>query len=179
MSKVVWRRRRLLIFVQRARQSPLQSFTAFDQYEEYVNWKRARTTCVCQRHPFTESVVRQTLINNPWTDTTKLCTHDYMSIINLCTQFGNDRFSGDLSAHACFITLLYLFKPQSIYPFPSRLSCDFHRSNAWNDIDGWWLKRRVLAQGSAFWVCGCKDNTLRVPMTPEFFDALGKSQLKR
>jgi len=56
-----------------------------------------------------------------------------------------------------------------------------HRSNAWTDIDGWWLKRRVLTQGSAFWVCEWWKNTLRGSSTPKtvaFFDLVGKSQPK-
>jgi len=69
--------------------------------------------------------------------TTKLWTHDYMSIISLYIQFGNyqfgnDRFLGDISARAFYITLLYPLNHNP--PTPSLffiVHC--HSSNAWTD----------------------------------------------
>ena len=42
--------------------------------------------------------------------------------------------------------------------------------NRWTDVDGWWLKRRVLARGSAFW--GSRDHVIKTvgvaPQKPHF-----------
>ena len=117
---------------------------------------------------------------------TKFCTGNYVGLVDLCTNFGSNRLPGDFSAHAWNIALLSLFNALSI--FPSLVSLPFpffpahvHRSNTWTNIDGCWLKRRVLTQESAFWVCEWWKNTLRGSTTPKtvaFFDPVGKSQPK-
>ena len=79
---------------------------------------------------------------------------------------------GGFSAHAWNITLLSLFNALSFLPFPFFLA-HVRRSNAWTNIDGWWLKRRVLTQGSAFWICEWWKITFRgstAPKTVAFFN---------
>jgi len=61
----------------------------------------------------------------------------YLSIINLCTQIGNDRLAGEFWAHECYITLLYLFEPQAIYPFPYLFSCALAQVERLDRC--WWL----------------------------------------
>ena len=97
---------------------------------------------------------------------TKICTGDYVGSVNLCANFGNSRMPGDFSAHAWNITLLSLFNAWRSVPYFFFLA-HVHRSNAWTDVDGWWLKRRVFTQGSAFWVCEWWKHTLRGSTIPK------------
>jgi len=108
---------------------------------------------------------------------TKLWKHNYMSIINLCTIFGNDQFSVT-SRHVRVLSRRCTCLNHNP-SMPSFLNlAPFHNPQLERLDRRWWL----MAQRSAFWVCRSHENTFRGSMTPktvEFFDSVGMSQLKR
>ena len=86
----------------------------------------------------------------------KLCIRDYVGEATRHANFGSNRYSGGFSPYRRNITTLWLF-------VLTVLSCpvlsffflgNAPRSNRWTDFHALWLKRRVSAQGSAFWGSG-------------------------
>ena len=80
----------------------------------------------------------------------KLCTRDYVGEATHHANFGFNRCSRGVSPYRRNITTLWLFVTVLSCPVLFFLG-NAPRSNRWTDFHALWLKRRVSAQGSAFW----------------------------
>ena len=82
---------------------------------------------------------------------------------------GSDRFTGGGATQPPISCRFWFFSFLFFWPGYS--------PNRWTDVDGWWLKRRVLAQGSAFW--GSRDHVIKTvgvaPQKPPFWALFGKT----
>jgi len=81
-------------------------------------------------------------INTPWPITKKFGTGDYVGGPYGCAKFGANPSMGGFWANG-WIIRFFLF-----IPCCHQLT---YRSDATTDFHAWWLKRRGLAQGCAFW----------------------------
>ena len=80
-----------------------------------------------------------------------MCIDHYVSKINNCAKFGEDRTIGAIATRLWNITLLCVFMVS--FPFlPFFILVVAYSLNAWTDFDGWWLKMRRLVQGRAFYM---------------------------
>ena len=102
---------------------------------------------------------------HPLTDHQKFGTGDYVGGLYGCAKFGANRWN---------ITNFNLF----IYTFFHQLT---YRSDAATHFYAWWLKRRGLAQGCAFW--GFVDIAPHfrgeIPRKPQFWGVNRRFQAKR
>ena len=89
-------------------------------------------------------------IVTPENFSSKVCTRDYVVDGNYCANFYENRFSAGFSPNRWNITPLWLFWLSCPVLF-SRSCAQPPRSNRWTDFHALWLKRRVSAQGNAFW----------------------------
>ena len=93
-------------------------------------------------------------IVTPENFSSKVCTRDYVGDVNYCANFCENRFSGGFSPNRWNITSLWLFWLSCFVlscPVLSFFLDPAPRSNRCTDFHALWLKRRVSAQGSAFW----------------------------
>ena len=82
-------------------------------------------------------------INTPWPITKKIGTGDYVVGPYGCAKFGANPSIGGFWANRWNITNFFLF-----IPFFHELT---YRWDPSTDFHAWWLKRRGIAQGCAFW----------------------------
>jgi len=84
-------------------------------------------------------------IHTPWQITTKFVASHYVGDPYGCAKFGANQSTGGFWKNGWNITkILFIY----LFVFFSEL---IYRSEPSTDFYAWWLKRRVLAQGCAFW----------------------------
>jgi hypothetical protein len=100
----------------------------------------------------------------------KLGRIDDVDNMNKCSKFHWDRAKGSVPTTTWNITLLWLFMhgfSLALLALSYYFLAHLHRSNGWIDFHGWWLKRCVSTQGSAFSGVSLKKFDLTGSVTPK------------
>jgi len=128
-----------------------------DDLFNITGWALDQTCCISQCAKYRKSgIFGYPWEQNPWTDRHETWVWDP----TLTSKYGSDQAAWGHSAHVWNITICDCF-------FLFLFLCLAYRSPQWTNFHDLYIKRRIFAQGSAFWGSRWWSHVmLRVPPSP-------------